>query len=313
MKSTHFEPFPRFVRQNYYVIGVIGYASILLFNYFRYGLLFQYSLGYYALFALPIVIFLHTKSKFQEFLRSWVPFLVILLSYESLQGIVGSMVSQGDLYNLGALDQSLWGFNLTGTIQQAFLSSAISSLALFLYSLHFPLIVVASVSLWFAKRSLFDKYAISMVVTSFASLFLFAVMPSSPPWYQGMASNLVSAAGSSSASSFLSGSSILASYVHLTTLIEADKFAAFPSLHAAYMVLFCYFMMRFKPLLGIITIPLTFGVLFSTLYLGQHYLIDLIAGSALALSSAVIAEYAISRNETKKRGHDIVKTESKLV
>jgi membrane-associated phospholipid phosphatase len=275
-------------------LGVLGYVALLLVNYFRFGLLFQYSLGFYALFAIPVAVFiLRKKGKSQEFLRMWIPFLIVLLSYEALQGIVGQMVSSGDLMNLSTIDKLLLGFNLTGAIQQQFLSPGLTEITLFLYSLHFPLIVIASVFLWFGRRSLFNKYAISMVLTSYVALIIFAIMPTAPPWYQGVAANLVTASTSTSYAS--TGASLLAGYIHLTTLIEADKFAAFPSLHAAYVVLFCYFMMRYRNTLGWITIPLTFGVLFSTLYLGQHYLIDLIAGASLALASALTAELVISR------------------
>jgi membrane-associated phospholipid phosphatase len=301
MKRVQLRTVPQFLRVNYYILFVIGYVAILIFNYLRFGLLFQYSLGYYALFAIPVIIFvMHRQGKSQEFLRKWVPFLVILMSYEALQGIVGSMVAQGDLFHVGPIDEMLWGFNLTGAVQQQFLSSTVTSITLFLYSLHFPLIVVASVFLWFARRSLFNKYAIAMVLTSYVALVIFALMPSAPPWFDGFAKNLVSAASSTSYAGTYPGSSLVAGYIHITSLIEADKFAAFPSLHAAYMVLFAYFITRYKPVLAAITLPLTFGVFFATLYLGQHYLIDLIAGTTLALTSAVIAELAISRSSKQK-------------
>jgi membrane-associated phospholipid phosphatase len=290
-----------YLQENWYLVAVLGYVGLLIFDYFRYGALFQYSLGFYALFAIPPALYLlHKKGKSREFLRNWVPFLVILLCYEALQGIAGNMVSQGDIFHLNFVDQDLWGFSLTHLVQQAFLSPTLTTITLFLYSLHFPLIVIASVFLWFARRSLFNKYAISMILTSYVSLFVFVLMPTAPPWYEGVATNLVSAASAAQNTGISSGSSILAGYIHLTTLIEADKFAAFPSLHAAYVVLFCYFMMRYRNLLGWVTIPLTFGVLFSTLYLGQHYVIDLIAGSALALSSAFIAEFVISKEGRAK-------------
>jgi inositol phosphorylceramide synthase catalytic subunit len=294
--ATKLERITRFLRTNYYVLGVLGYLALLLYNYFRYGLLFQYSLGFYALFAIPVVVFVfYKKGKSQEFFQKWLPFLVILLSYEALQGIVGTMVKSGDLVHLNTVDEALVGVNLTGLVQQHFLSPAVTEISLFFYSLHFPLIVVASVFLWFARRSLFNKYALAMVMTSYVSLMVFLLMPSAPPWYQGVATNLVTAASQAPQPSIVSGSSILAGYIHLTSLIEADKFAAFPSLHAAYVILFCYFMMRYRSILGWVTIPVVFGVLFSTLYLGQHYLIDLIAGAGLALTSAVVSEVVVSR------------------
>src|SRR4029077_3837047 len=47
----------------------------------------------------------------------------------------------------------------------------------------------------------------------------------------------------------------------------------------------CYFAIKLRPRYGLISIPITItiGVLFSTVYLGQHYLVDLAAGAAVAI------------------------------
>lgn len=281
------------VRSNFYIVAVSVYVIILFINYVRFGTLFQFSVGLYSLAALPIaLVILHNRGKSDELLRTWIPFVVILLSYEALAGIVGSMVSSDDIVSIYTYDKLLWGFNLTGYVQNYFLSPLLTNLTLFLYSLHFPLIIITSLGLWFGRRSLFNRYAISMAITSYVALLFFVLMPSAPPWYQGVATNLVA---SSYTASSQATPAFLSWYLHLTSLIESDKFAAFPSLHTAYMILFCYFVTKFKPKLAIITFPLTFGVLFSTLYLGQHYLIDLIAGASLALASVVLAEMILKK------------------
>jgi membrane-associated phospholipid phosphatase len=74
------------------------------------------------------------------------------------------------------------------------------------------------------------------------------------------------------------------------SLAEVDKFAAFPSLHGAYAIIFSYFMIKIDRRLALVSVPITIGILFSTLYLGQHYLIDLIGGAAYALVPCLIAE-----------------------
>jgi membrane-associated phospholipid phosphatase len=55
-------------------------------------------------------------------------------------------------------------------------------------------------------------------------------------------------------------------------------------------VIFCYFMLKLDRRLGLVAIPVTFGILFSTLYLGQHYLIDLLGGAVYALVPCLISE-----------------------
>jgi membrane-associated phospholipid phosphatase len=66
---------------------------------------------------------------------------------------------------------------------------------------------------------------------------------------------------------------------------------------AAYITLFCYFTIKIRTLYGLISIPVTAGVLFSTVYLGLHYLIDLAAGAAVA-AIATLAANRIAQRQT---------------
>jgi membrane-associated phospholipid phosphatase len=83
---------------------------------------------------------------------------------------------------------------------------------------------------------------------------------------------------------------------------ESDLFAAFPSLHAAYATLFSFFMFKLNRRFGLVSLPILFGVCFSTVYLGQHYLVDLLAGVAYALFSAYIVERLVSRKKLSLQG-----------
>jgi membrane-associated phospholipid phosphatase len=290
------------VKNNFYVLAVLAYTLFLIYNYMRAGVLFQYDLGVLALIILPVVLYVLQKTRKSEqqlFLRQWIPFIVILLSYEALQGTAGAIVSGGNIINLYPLDRMLWDFNLTGTIQREFFSTWLTDLTLIFYTMHFYLVILASVVFWLFRRSLFTKYAIAITITSYVSLLIFAIAPTAPPWFTGVACNLAS----SSSSCYLAGISwsaqvappVLSQMAHFNNIIESDKFAAFPSLHAAYVTLFAAYMIKFKKKLVFAMIPLEFAVLFATLYLGQHYLIDLIAGVSLALTSVFLADVVVRK------------------
>ena len=267
---------PFSITRNLYWILAAGYIAILVASYMRFGILFQFSLGLYSLVALPIIIVI---GRSKEFLRSWMPFMVLLLSYEALQGVAGILAETGSIVNLYGYDAAIWGFNLTGTVQNAFLNPTLTMVTTFLYSLHFPLIIAATVFLWYTDRKNYSKYVYAIVITSYLGLITFVLMPTAPPWYSGAATNILGN-GTGPAAPIVSG------IAALTRLIESDKFAAFPSLHGAYVMLFCLFVTRSRPKLAWVTIPLTFGVLFSTIYLGQHYVLDLMGG-ALYMGGAV--------------------------
>jgi membrane-associated phospholipid phosphatase len=224
-------------------------------------------------------------GKTKEYIRDWVPFLILLLSYEALQGIAGSLAASRGVFSIYSIDEKLWGFNLTGAIQNSFYSNLVTDLSTFFYSLHFALVAILAITLWYSRKILFKRYAMALVISSYVSLTIFLLVPTSPPWYVGVAVNLLSkpAAVSSNLTPAINAiDSATKSFV-------SDKFAAFPSLHAAYAILFGFYMTKLKRSYGLFAIPISIGILFSTLYLGQHYLIDLIGGAAVAFGAIAIS------------------------
>jgi len=66
----------------------------------------------------------------------------------------------------------------------------------------------------------------------------------------------------------------------------------------AYVVLFSYFTTKLKRTYGLASIPITVGVLFSTIYLGQHYITDLVAGILVAATCVLIVTRLDRRRKT---------------
>jgi membrane-associated phospholipid phosphatase len=264
------------LRGNLYFMPPIGYSIAMLAYYAMFGKLLQFLPIVFFLAAIPILALLGSSK---DMARSWLPFVSILLSYEALAGVVGSYASSKFVFSLYPLDRFLWGFNLTGWVQSTFYSPTMTQITSFFYTLHFPLVVITSATLWYFNRQLFGKYTVAMIITSYAALVTFILAPTAPPWYQNVALNLYQSTGSSVLPNALSSA---------ISMIESDQFAAFPSLHTAYAMIFCFFMVKLDRRLAFIAIPVTGAILFSTLYLGQHYLIDLIAGAAYSLIPCVL-------------------------
>ncbi len=264
--------------QNIYLVMVLGYLAVLLVYYLRSGLFFQFMLGSYALVALPLVWYL---GRTKEFIKNWMPLIVLLLSYEALNGLAGTFASSGNLVSLYSYDKLLWGFNLTGSVQSLWSSAPLTILFVLIYSLHFPLVIIASVFFWYTNKAIYGKYASALILTSYLALATFLIMPTAPPWYNGIAKDPMQDTQGPSA---LFSSTI----AKLSSLIESDKFAAFPSLHTSYITLFSYYTVKAKLSLGLISLPLFVGVLLSTIYLGQHYVIDLVGGVGYAIAVVLL-------------------------
>lgn len=292
---------PSWVRDRFYFFLVGGYLIAVLLSYIYYGVVFQFTLGIISLVLLPVTVVL---GHARQYLKEFTPFLVLLLSYEALQGVAGSIAASHSLFSLYNIDFSLWGTNLTGDIQTMFYSATLTDVTTFLYSLHFPMVAVAAILLWYSSKAYYKKYVYALLFSSYFSLLIFLVMPTAPPWYAGAATNLVQHPQSSS---IMTG--FFASVNTLTSSIESDKFAAFPSLHTAYALLFAYYITRARKVYGLIVIPISAGVLFSTLYLGQHYLIDLIGGG-LVSAAAILISIKISKMPLNKPEPAVMYTSS---
>jgi membrane-associated phospholipid phosphatase len=238
-----------------------------------------------ALVTLPIIGYL---ARSEEFLRSSVLFVTVILTYEALQGITGALVKSGSVVSLAGADRALVGFNFAGSFQAYFLSPAATLVSTFFYGLHIFLILVAVVLFWFKDRLVYRGYTYSMILTSYLALLTFILLPSAPPWFEGSAQNLLVAGDKMLPPVLQSAQALLLSG-------ESDAFAAFPSLHAAYATLFLVFMFRLGRNYGLASLPVAIGVYFSIIYLGQHYLVDLMAGMAYSLASTLIVERLVLR------------------
>jgi membrane-associated phospholipid phosphatase len=265
-------------RDTLFVLPAVGMSVAMLTYYFIFGMVLELLPTVFLLATVPLVALL---GSLRESTRPWIPFATIMLLYEALWGTVGSFATTRTLFSIYPIDKMLWGFNLTSWVQTTFYSWNTTVVASFFYSLQLPLVVIVSVALWRFKRPVFSKYMTAIVLTSYAALVTFLVFPTTPPWYQGVVHDLFYGGTSSALPSWL---------LYVASMFESDKFAAFPSLHAAYAIIFAYFIVKLDRRLAYVAIPITAGILFSTLYLGQHYLIDLIGGAVFALVPCLIAE-----------------------
>jgi len=275
----------------------VGYLVILLLRYVYYGVLFSFSLGLVFLALLPLTLLL---GRTAQFVRELTPFIVLLMSYEALQGVAGSLTLAPVIHPTASSGLS---YGVIQAVQSAFLSPDLTDAMSLLYGLHFPLVIGSAILLWYSNKILYKRYVYSLVACSYVSLIFYTIAPSAPPWYNGVASNLLA-----TTSAQIGSSSLFSELAKIGSMIESDKLAAFPSLHAAYVVLFSYFTIKLKRTYGLVSIPITVGVLFSTIYLGQHYVTDLVAGVVVAAACVLM----VARLDRKGKTLPVIPLTGKL-
>ncbi|MDG6933818.1 MAG: phosphatase PAP2 family protein [Nitrososphaerota archaeon] len=265
------------VLSNRLFLMALVYAVMLVFFYAVYGNLITTAGA--AVAAIGVLLCGLSLVSNNSWLRNWIPFLTIIFSYEALGGIYRAAESTRGVFEVYRLDHALWGFNMTGAVQTTLMSKSFTSFMTDVYALHLPLVVFSAFFLWYVNRRAYRKYLYSISLVVFLSLFTFLSLPSAPPWYSGQALNLLASNGASKSL-----------YSTLSSIVESDPLAAFPSLHAGLALLFLYGMWSARRLYGVLAIPVVFLVLLSTVYLGQHFTVDLLAGGIYSLVGVFFAE-----------------------
>jgi membrane-associated phospholipid phosphatase len=243
--------------------------------------------------VLMFLIYAAYNQTTWRFLKDWLPYITVFLSYEAMYGIVGA-VAKNNLH-LGPYDLELKLFGQIPSIvlQQSIRLPVLDYAGAFFYSLHFFAPTVFAFILWRASPKDYWKYTISFGVCTYAALITFLVYPVAPPWWQ---------LNSIYSPSYIGPQILriltvsvdhnlgLPVYRTLFDFLSPNQFAAFPSMHSALPWLISLFAIKIwrKKALPVLIFPI--GVWFSAVYLGEHYFVDVLGGIAYATLAFVAVE-----------------------
>ena len=271
-------------KQNIITILLLGYlAIIVVFMILKNISITPDRLFLYLLFAAIII------GRGKTFLRDWVPFLALLLGYEMLRGFADSFFKV-NVENLVIWEKALFfGFVPTQVLQNIFYKSGqigfVDVGATIFYFLHFPLPLVTAFFLWIKNKSHYYRFVVALILLSFTGFVTFLLFPAAPPWYAAN-EGLISITKITNLAVDYLGWSWNISYYYQR--LNPNPVAAMPSLHAAYPVLVLLALRAYKKKLFWFFLPYPFLVWFSIVYLGEHYVIDIIAGIFYAVAAYYI-------------------------
>jgi membrane-associated phospholipid phosphatase len=224
--------------------------------------------------ALALLLHFRPRAGFTLGLRDVLPFLLCLLVYTNLHDTIGFVNPHDVHHSLAALDRALFGVSPTQWAER-FITPARTEWMQFFYWNFFWL--APSVSLILLVRRRFSEFraaTLAVLTCFFLGYALYVVFPAAPPrlvLVQEYSKNLY---GYPQFFSRLNADAF--------SLLPVDSRAAFPSLHTAVSVVMLACAWRFVRPWFWVALPLSVGLWLSTIYLRHHYVVDLLAGLALA-------------------------------
>lgn len=144
-----------------------------------------------------------------------------------------------------------------------------------------------AIGVFLLQRRHFPRFAVLVVGTMWLGLVLFFIVPTAPPWFAGEIGQL---AGVRRIMDYVGGSIHGSAYSSLyAALGEPNSVAAMPSIHMAVTFALYLWARRHLPRLAGWFLAYTAVMALALVYLGEHYVADLIVGMACALAAWAIA------------------------
>jgi membrane-associated phospholipid phosphatase len=229
-------------------------------------------------------------------LRGWAPFVGLLVAYELMRDLAAAIGVQP--HNLAPFDRHLFdGYEPTLVLQAAAAQLAdrdlLEDAGSLVYGAHFLLPIAIGAWLWAKDRSAFNRFGLTLVILCAMAFATYVVAPTSPPWLaqpSAVRHVIVEA---------IQRSGLPPSLVWLYSNHDYNLYAAFPSLHAGFPVIAAAAAWQRNRILGALLFGWAVVVWLAVVYLGEHYVTDVVGGIAYAALAI-----AIVRTITARRAQD---------
>lgn len=206
-----------------------------------------------------------------------------------------------DLYNA---EKALFGININGKIITpnefwiANHNTCIDVATGIFYLCWIPVPLAFAFYLFVKDKQLFLHFSITFVLVNFIGFVLYYLYPAAPPWYmQQFGTNFIAGTKGNTAGLNRFDSVTGLNVFHNLYAKSSNVFAAMPSLHSAYPLIVVYY--GFQKKVGIVaTILFTIvmlGIWFAAIYTSHHYVLDVLAGIAVAVLGILIFQKIMLR------------------
>ena len=236
---------------------------------------------------LALLVIAIAMGRGLTFLADWGPFLLLFFAYEAMRGFASKTGFAP--HDLSGIERAVFGGTLpTLTLQHDFYHPGVVGVqdvvATFFYFMHFPLPILVGFFFWLNSRDHYHRFIAALLLMCFLAFVTYLFWPSAPPWWQ--VKDVVKIIDRTVQS--LWGSEYFVSAIYHS--FNPNRFAAFPSLHAAFPALAAVYAWSRYRALSVGLVAWTAAVALSIVYLGEHYVIDALDGFLYVAAATILVE-----------------------
>ncbi len=265
----------------------------------------RFSLLLIILSGLGITCLGRGWRSFLLVIRDWLPFTLVLVAYDLSRGLAKLVNLPLHESDIAHVERWCFGGIPTVWLQHRFLTPGsphwYDALATVIYTSHFLATPIVATVLWLRDRRVWLAFITRIIALSVAGVITYTFFPAAPPWYAAR-DGVIGPVIRASARGWL--------WLHINhagnLLSEgqaaSNPVAAMPSLHTAFATIITLFVLswlhsRWRFL--IVVYPFAMGL--ALVYLGEHYVIDVVAGVVYALVVHLLVSAWERRRDRRRR------------
>lgn len=242
--------------------------------------------------VLGILIYAAYNQRSWRVVKDWLPFITVFISYQIMYSVVGFIANNLQLGPLN-FEVGLFGQVPSLILQQTIRLPVLDYMGAFFYSIYFFVPTVFAFIIWKKSPKNYWKYIVAFGILSYAALITYLFYPVAPPWFQLDATYNLAYSGPQVVRILIASVDVnlgIPVYRTLFDFLSPNLFAAFPSMHSAmpWLVFLFAFKIWRRKALPVLLLPV--GTWFSAVYLGEHYLVDVLGGIAYATVAFIAVE-----------------------
>ena len=237
------------------------------------------------------------------FVRDWGVFLLVLILWQQTEGVAAWAGFPLRLRGLIAVDRAIASPLLHGALPQVWLQHHLyhrghwqwyDLVSWGVYALHFPEPLLVGFAIWLRDRALFQRFSLAFLTLAALAFVGYIVYPAVPPWLAGrhhyraipLVANIFNDFNYYALQKGLgqSDKSLITMHYNLT--------AAMPSLHAAFPILSALYLRQTFGRRGLVMLVYAAVMCFAVVYMGEHWIIDIVVGIGCALVAYLAVEGA---------------------
>jgi membrane-associated phospholipid phosphatase len=223
-----------------------------------------------------------------EFIHHWYLLLYVPFCYKQVPYLVSALHLRAADNTLAHWDLAMWKADPVfwlSSMQNRFAVEFLQAI----YTMFIPGSVALGIVLWMRRpREEFRLGTFTIALTFLVSYLGYLLLPARGPRFMEYASHYAP----------LQGLWAFHSFQSILDKLEGLQYDCFPSGHVAVVLVGCWIARRISPRMFYIFAAFAACITFSTVYLRYHYVIDVIAGMALAIVVLAVAPLVYQKLES---------------